>query len=154
MQKDENIRFMSEAIEEARKAALEDEVPVGAVVVRKGEIIARAGNRKERDNCAVSHAEILAIKEAARVCGNWYLDECELYVTLEPCVMCAGAIINSRLKAVYFGAYDPKSGALGSVYDIAGDKKLNHFLPVTGGVCEEECATLLSSFFAEKRKKK
>lgn len=143
--------YMLIALEEARKAALADEVPVGAVVVRKGEIIAKSGNRKERDNCAVSHAEILAIREAARVVDNWYLDECDLYVTLEPCAMCAGAIVNSRLKAVYFGAYDPKSGALGSVYDLIGDKKLNHFCYVEGGVCREACAEILSEFFKNKR---
>ena len=143
--------YMKLAIEEAIKAAQEDEVPVGAVIVRNGEVIARSGNRKERDNCAVSHAEILCIVEAAKACGNWYLDECDLYVTLEPCIMCAGAIVNSRLKSVTFGAYDVKSGALGSVYDVIGDKKLNHTLPVTGGVLQEECSRLLSEFFKKKR---
>lgn len=145
--------YMKIALEEARKAAEADEVPVGAIIVRNGEIIAKCGNRKERDNCAVSHAEILAITEAAKTVGNWYLDECELYVTLEPCIMCAGAIVNSRLKAVYFGAYDLKSGALGSVYDVINDKKLNHFCYVEGGVLREECGGILSEFFKKKRLK-
>ena len=149
-----NVEFMQEAIKEAKIAESFDEVPIGAVIVKNGQIIARSGNRKERDNCAVSHAEILAIKEACKVCDNWYLDECELYVTLEPCIMCAGAIINSRLKAVYFGAYDLKSGAFGSVYDVAADKKLNHTLPVVGGILKEECGSLLTEFFKNKRKNK
>ena len=144
---------MRMAIRAAREAAAHDEVPVGAVIVRDGEVIATAANRKERDNSAVSHAEILALVEAAKVCGNWYLDECEMYVTLEPCAMCTGAIINSRLKAVHFGAYDPKSGCMGSVYDLVGDKKLNHRMPVEGGLLGEECGKMLSEFFAAKRKK-
>lgn len=143
--------YMQLAIQEARNAMAYDEVPVGAVLVREGEVLAVASNRKERDQCAVHHAEILAIQEGSRKVGNWYLDDCELYVTLEPCPMCAGAIINSRLKAVHFGAYDPKSGALGSLYDLIGDKKLNHRMVVEGGVEEEACASLLSGFFRAKR---
>ena len=146
-------KFMHLAIELAREAATYDEVPVGAVIVRDGTVIARAANRKERDNSAVAHAEILALVEAAKVCGNWYLDECEMYVTLEPCAMCTGAIINSRLKAVYFGAYDPKGGCMGSVYDLVGDKKLNHRMTVVGGVLAEQCGGLLTDFFRNKRKK-
>ena len=148
-----DLQYMRMAIDLAKEAALADEVPVGAVIVRGGEVIARAANRKERDNSAVSHAEILALVEAAKVCDNWYLDECEMYVTLEPCAMCAGAIVNSRLRALYFGAYDPKSGCMGSVYDLIGDKKLNHRMTVIGGVLEEECGRLLSDFFRAKRKK-
>ena len=146
--------YMRQALELAREAATHDEVPVGAVVVRHGEVIATGQNRKERDNCAVRHAEIEAIEQAAKVCGNWYLDDCDLYVTLEPCVMCTGAIILSRLHAVYFGAYDPKSGAMGSVYDLVGDKKLNHRMTVQGGVLAAECGGLLSDFFAAKRRAK
>lgn len=146
-------RYMRMAMDLAREAALADEVPVGAVVVRGGEVIARASNRKERDNCAVHHAEILAIEEATRVVGNWYLDDCDLYVTLEPCAMCTGAIVNSRLRAVYFGAYDPKGGCMGSTYDLIGDKKLNHRMTVEGGILAEECGRMLSDFFAAKRKK-
>ena len=143
--------YMKMAIEAAKSAAAQDEVPVGAVLVRAGEVLAVTANRKERDNCAVHHAEILAIEEGAAKVGNWYLDECELYVTLEPCPMCAGAIVLSRLKAVYFGAQDPKSGALGSVYDLVGDGKLNHRMQVEGGVLGEECGKLLTDFFAAKR---
>lgn len=146
-------KYMQMAMALARQAATLDEVPVGAVVVRNGEVIAAAANRKERDNCACHHAEILALEEASRVVGNWYLDDCELYVTLEPCAMCAGAIVNCRLRAVYYGAYDPKSGCLGSVYDLVGDKRLNHRMQVTGGILSEECGKMLSDFFAAKRKK-
>ena len=148
-----NIDYMYLALELAREAATHDEVPVGAVVVRDGAVIATGQNRKERDNCAVHHAEIVAIEEACRVVGNWYLDDCDLYVTLEPCPMCAGAIVNSRLRAVYFGAYDPKGGALGSVYDLVGDGKLNHRPHVEGGILAPECGALLSQFFAAKRHK-
>lgn len=145
--------YMQLAIEEALAAAACDEVPVGAVIVRGDTVIAKAGNRKERDNCAVHHAEILALQQACRAVGNWYLDDCDMYVTLEPCPMCAGAIILSRLHAVYYGAADPKSGALGSVYDLVGDNKLNHRMQVTGGIKQEECSHMLSAFFAAKRKK-
>jgi len=144
-------KFMTMAIEAAKSAALQDEVPVGAVLVRGEEVLAVTANRKERDNCAVHHAEILAIEEASAKVGNWYLDDCELYVTLEPCPMCAGAIVLSRLKGLYFGAQDPKSGALGSVYDLVGDGKLNHRMQVVGGVRKEECGSLLTDFFAAKR---
>ena len=147
------IEFMQQALELAREAATHDEVPVGAVVVRQGQVIGRGQNRKERDNCALHHAEMMALEEACQTVGNWYLDDCDLYVTLEPCAMCAGAIINSRLHAVYFGAYDPKGGALGSVYDLVGDKKLNHRMTVEGGILADECGALLSDFFAQKRHK-
>lgn len=146
--------FMRQAIALAQEAATHDEVPVGAVVVRDGVVIATGQNRKERDNCALHHAEMMAIEQACGVVGNWYLDDCDLYVTLEPCAMCAGAVVNSRLRAVYFGAYDPKGGALGSVYDLVGDKKLNHRMTVQGGILQEECGALLSDFFAQKRRKK
>ena len=146
-------KYMRMAIELAKAAAEADEVPVGAVVVRRDEVIAAAANRKERDNSAISHAEILALAEASKACGNWYLDECEMYVTLEPCAMCTGAVVNCRLKAVYFGAYDPKGGCMGSVYDLIGDKKLNHRMTVVGGVLGEECGRLLTDFFRNKRKK-
>lgn len=153
--KDEELNFyMDEALKEARLAAKSDEVPIGAIIVRNGEIIARGANHKERKNCATRHAEIEAIEEAARVCGNWYLDDCEMIVTLEPCVMCAGAIMNSRLKAVYFGAYDKKAGGFGGLYDFAADKKLNHRLNVIGGIRADECAEILGEFFKHKRKPK
>lgn len=144
-------QYMQIALEEARVAALVDEVPVGALIVRNGEIIARANNHKERANCAVRHAEIEALEMATRIVGNWYLDDCEMIVTLEPCVMCAGAIMLSRIKAVYFGAFDPKSGGFGGLYDLAEDKKLNHRLIVKGGYLEKECGKILSDFFKNKR---
>ena len=148
-----NVDYMQQAIQLAIEAAARDEVPVGAVIVRDDLVIATGQNRKERDNCAVHHAEIMAIEQACRYVGNWYLDDCDLYVTLEPCAMCAGAIINSRLRAVYFGAYDPKGGALGSVYDLVGDGKLNHRMTVQGGILAPQCGQLLSDFFAAKRRK-
>ena len=147
------LEFMRQALALAQEAATHDEVPVGAVVVRDGKVIAQGQNRKERDNCALHHAEMVALENACQTVGNWYLDDCDLYVTLEPCAMCAGAIINSRLHAVYFGAYDPKGGALGSVYDLVGDKKLNHRMTVEGGILADECGALLSDFFAQKRHK-
>ena len=151
---EEAKKYMLIALDEAKKAGDVDEVPIGAVIVRNGEVSAKANNHKERKNCAVRHAEIEAIEQAAACVGNWYLDDCELVVTLEPCVMCAGAIMLSRLKGVYFGAYDTKSGGFGGLYDFATDKKLNHRLTVVGGIMQEECANLLSSFFKNKRNKK
>lgn len=150
--KDENY-FMKKAIALAKKAAEADEVPVGAVIVKDGKIIARGVNKKERKNCALFHAEIVAIERACRRLGNWYLDGCEMYVTLEPCPMCAGALVNSRLDKLVFGAYDPKSGCCGSVMNITDDERFNHRLQVKGGVMQQECASLLSEFFAAKRQK-
>lgn len=143
---------MKRALELAREAAEADEVPIGAVVVFNGEIVAEGQNRKERDGCAVSHAEIVAVTAAAKKLG-WWLQDCDLYVTLEPCAMCAGAIINSRIKNLYFGAYDDKGGCCGSLYDLPSDKRFNHFVNVEGGFMKEECAALLSDFFAKKRRK-
>ena len=141
--------FMREALLEARLAGQRDEVPVGAVVVRDGEIIARAGNSREGDKNALCHAEIKAINEACAALGGWRLVGCTLYVTLEPCPMCAGAIINSRVENVVFGAYDLKAGAFGSMIDLTAYPL---FKPkVTGGVLRDECATLLSEFFKKKR---
>lgn len=143
--------FMKKAIAAAKRAAKCDEVPVGAVIVKDGKIIATANNRKERENCAVFHAEILAVRKACKKLNNWYLDGCEMYVTLEPCPMCAGALINSRLDKLYFGAYDPKAGCCGSLCNLVEDKRFNHNLKVEGGVLREECAELLSSYFKNKR---
>ena len=143
--------FMKKAIAAAKRAAKRDEVPVGAVIVKDGEVIAVAGNRKERENCAVYHAEIVAIKKACRKLDNWYLDGCEMYVTLEPCPMCAGALINSRLDKLYFGAYDPKAGCCGSLCNLVEDGRFNHTLKVEGGILKEECAALLSDYFKQKR---
>lgn len=145
-------RFMRAAIKQAQKAALRDEVPVGAVIVKDGKIISKAHNKKEEKNNATAHAEIEAITKAGKKLGNWYLDGCELYVTLEPCAMCAGAIINSRISKLYFGAWDAKYGCCGSIYNLPQDKRFNHNVATEGGVLEQECAALLSGFFKTKRK--
>ena len=143
-------RFMREAIELARKAERLGEVPVGAVVVKDGEIISRAYNTRERDRVATAHAELLAIEEACRVLGSWRLSGCTLYVTLEPCPMCAGAIVNSRIDRVVFGASDVAAGCCGSVINF-NSYPFNHTFEITGGVCEDECRALLREFFAGKR---
>lgn len=149
-----NEQFMELALSEARLAQTYDEVPVGAVIVKDGKVIAKASNRKERENCAVFHAEIVAIIEATKALSNWYLDGCEMYVTLEPCPMCAGAIINSRIDKLYFGAYDYKSGCCGSIYNLVDEEKFNHRLEVVGGVMENECSEILTSYFKNKRLEK
>ena len=147
----EDEKFMMEAMKLAREAAERDEVPVGAVAVRNGEIIASASNTREESKCATHHAEILAIEEACRTLGGWRLPGVTLYVTMEPCVMCAGAIINARIERVVFGARDHRFGAFGSALDVnaAG---LNHRPEVVGGILGEECAKILSSYFKNKRK--
>jgi tRNA(adenine34) deaminase len=147
---DEQEKYMREAIAMAKKAERKDEVPVGAVIVKRGEIIARACNLRETKKDPVAHAEILAIKKAAKKLRGWRLENCIIYVTLEPCPMCAGAIVNSRIKQVVFGAYDPKAGALGSLYDLA-EGKLNHTPQVTGGVLKDECSIMLKKYFSGKR---
>jgi tRNA(adenine34) deaminase len=143
---------MSEAIKEARAAA-DGEVPIGCVIVKGGNIIARAANEKETRKLATAHAEMLAIAEASRAADNWYLEGCTLYVTLEPCAMCAGAIVAARLDRVVFGAYDKRFGACGTLFNIASDARLNHRAEVVGGVLEKDCAGLLSDFFKERRKR-
>lgn len=143
--------FMREAIKEARKCLLLDEVPVGAVIVKDGKIIGRGHNLRETLKDATAHAEIIAIKEACKTLGGWRLIDCEMYVTLEPCVMCAGALVNSRIKRLVFGAYDKRFGACGTLYNIPCDEKLNHRLEVIGGVLEDECSKMLSDFFKKKR---
>lgn len=147
-------RFMKEAIEIAEDCASRDEVPVGAVVVKDGIVIASSGNRKEQENNAICHAEIIALSSATKAVGNWWLENCDVYVTLEPCPMCAGAMINSRIRALYFGAYDKKSGACGSKTDLFEKGLFNHDVEVSGGYLEDECAQLLTSFFKNKREKK
>ncbi|WP_302760300.1 tRNA adenosine(34) deaminase TadA [Christensenella hongkongensis] len=143
--------WMEYAIAEARLAGEIDEVPIGAVIVKDDEIIARAHNMRETHKDPMAHAEIKAIEEAARFLGGWRLLDCTLYVTLEPCPMCAGAVINARIPRVVFGAYDKKAGAFGTLYDLA-EGKLNHKPQVAGGVLEAECAALLSGYFKRKRK--
>jgi tRNA(adenine34) deaminase len=143
--------LMGLALDEARRAGAEGEVPVGAVVVRAGVVVAAAGNARERLADPTAHAEILAMRAAAAALGTWRLDECTLVVTLEPCAMCAGAAVNARIGRVVFGAADPKAGALGSLYHLASDPRLNHNPPVTHGVRVAECAALLTDFFAARR---
>lgn len=144
--------FMLEAIKEANVGMMEsDEVPIGAVIVMGGEIIARAHNLKETKKCAIYHAEMVALARATECIGNWHLDDCTLYVTLEPCPMCVGAMINSRLGKLVFGAYDHKAGAIESVIHLNNDRRFNHRFDAVGGVLESECASLLSEFFKAKR---
>jgi tRNA(adenine34) deaminase len=144
---------MGVALEEARSAPMHGDVPVGAVVVRlaDGEIIARRHNERERTGDATAHAEILALRDASSAVGSWRLDDHALVVTLEPCAMCAGAAVSARIGAVAFGAADPKAGALGSLYHLGSDPRLNHEFPVVDGVRADECAALLGEFFAERR---
>lgn len=146
-----NNPYMMQAIIEARKAFELGEVPVGAVIVCDGRIIARAYNLRETSNQAIAHAETLAIQKACSKMGSWRLDDCDLYVTLEPCPMCAGAIINARIKSVYYGAYDSKGGACGSVVDLFKKGSFNHSPIVYSGIMEEECETLLKEFFSKLR---
>ncbi len=144
--------YMKAAIEEAKKAAAIGEVPVGALVVCEGRIISAAFNTRETGKNALHHAEIKAIDGACNALGGWRLHKCDLYVTLEPCPMCAGAIVNSRIKTVIFGASDRKAGAFGSVFNM-NDFPLNHKPEIVSGICSDECAALLSAFFANLRKK-
>lgn len=147
-------KFMRTAISEARRAFDRGEVPVGAVVVKNGEIIARGYNLVEENKDPTAHAEMIALRAAARKLGGWRLIGCDLYVTCEPCAMCVGAMVWSRIEHLYFGAEDPKAGACGSVFDIPGETRLNHSIEVFGGVLEDECAALLRDFFARLRTKK
>ncbi len=144
-------RPMREAISEARGALASGEVPVGAVVVREGEIVARGSNRTIRDQDATMHAELVALRAASAALGRWRLDDCTLYVTLEPCAMCAGAIVLARVARVVFGAWDEKAGMAGSVGDLLRHPRLNHRPQVSGGVLAEESSALLRAFFAERR---
>ena len=144
---------MREALKEAGRAFEEDEVPVGAVVVHKGRIIARGHNQIERLKDPTAHAEMLAVTSATNFLGTKWLSDCSLYVTIEPCSMCAGALVLARIKHVYFGAKDPKTGACGSVVNIINNKKFNHRIDAKGGILAKECGAMLSEFFKKKRKK-
>lgn len=145
--------FMGEALRQAARAYEIGEVPVGAVIVREGRIIARAFNQVEMLKDATAHAEMLALTQAESAVGDWRLTDCMLYVTKEPCPMCAGAIVHTRLARVIFGASDPKAGAAGSALNLLQFPTLNHRCQVTSGVCEKECRSLLKNFFAEQRQK-
>ena len=150
MASEEDARFMLEALLLAEEASRRGEIPIGRVIVQNGDIIARSGNTREYRQDATGHAEIEAIREACRVTGFWRLNNCDLYVTLEPCLMCAGAMIQARIRRCCFGAYDPKSGMAGSVANVFAFPS-NHRVAVTGGVMEEACGDLLREFFAKRR---
>ena len=144
-------KFMRAALLEARRAALAGDVPVGAVVVKDGKIIARGRNRREERGDPTAHAEIEALRKAAGKLGGWYLHDCTLYATLEPCPMCAGAAMQARLEAVVFGAWDPKAGCCGSLMNLLGDMRFAHRLAMRGGLLAEECAEVLKAFFQQRR---
>jgi tRNA(adenine34) deaminase len=146
--------YMALALEEAQLAAEEGEVPIGAVVVCDGEVIARAHNRREIDHDPSAHAEFAAMVAASQVLDRWRLTGCTVYVTLEPCLMCAGLMVNARVDACVYGAPDPKAGALGSLYRVHADERLNHAFDVQPGVLKDECAQIISDFFAAKRSEK
>ncbi len=143
--------FMAEALKQAEEAARAGEVPVGAVLVKDNAVLAVARNRREELNDATAHAELLLLRRAGSILGGWRLSGCALYVTIEPCPMCAGAMVLARVDRLIFGAADPKAGAAGSLYDIVCDQRLNHRLEVTGGIMAEDCAALLRRFFQLRR---
>jgi tRNA(adenine34) deaminase len=149
--RDDDAYFMRLALREAERALAHDDVPIGAILVRFGEVLAAAHNERELRADPTAHAEILALREAARVQGSWRLLDCTLYVTLEPCSMCAGAIVLARVPRVVFGATDPKAGACGSVLDVLSEPRLNHRPEVFSGVLAPDCGQLLSGFFASRR---
>jgi tRNA(adenine34) deaminase len=149
----EDLIFMTDALVEASSAGAQGEVPVGAIVVLDGKMVGRGYNRPIGSRDPTAHAEIVALREAARTIGAYRLPGAILYVTLEPCVMCVGAVIHARLAAIKYGARDRKAGALGSVYDIGRDGRLNHRIEVVGGLMEDECASLLRDFFKQRRAK-
>lgn len=143
--------MMALALDHARAAAQAGDVPVGAVVARDDRVIAQAGNARERQRDPTAHAEILALRDAAGAVESWHLEGCAMYVTLEPCAMCAGALVLSRIDRLVFGALDPKAGFAGSLGDLVRDPRLNHRIAVVGGVLEHECGEVLRAFFAERR---
>lgn len=145
--------FMSQALKEAAKAYAKDEAPIGAVIIRNGEIVSRGHNERETKEDATLHAEMTAIRKACRKLGSWRLNDCDMYVTLEPCAMCAGAIIQARIRRLYIGAADPKAGAAGSVIDVLSVEKFNHRVEVIYGIMEDECSAILKDFFRELRKR-
>ena len=146
-------RFMREALKEAAKAAAQGEVPVGAVVVKDGRVVGRGHNETEGEQDALRHAEMTALKKASRKLKSWRLTGCDLYVTLEPCTMCAGAMVLSRIKTLVYGAPDPKAGAVQSTARVLENPRLNHRVPVVSGILSKECAVVLSGFFRELRRR-
>lgn len=146
-------KYMRLALKQAKKALEQDEVPIGAVIVKDGKVIASGYNKTEKTQIALKHAEVVAIEKACKKLKSWRLDDCEIYITVEPCAMCAGAIANARIKKVYFGASEPKSGCAESKYPILTDNGLNHVTEFEGGILGEECSKLLSGYFKAKRQK-
>ncbi len=146
-----DIQFMQDALAEARSAAAAGEVPIGAVLVHEGKTLARSGNRTIRDCDPTAHAEVVALREAARRLGNYRLADTTLYVTIEPCSMCAGAIVQARIPRLVYGADDPKGGAVRSCFEMLAHPRLNHQVEVTGGVLAADCAAVIQSFFSERR---
>ena len=149
---DERIKFMKYALRQAKKAEKAEEVPIGCVIVKDGKVLAKTYNMRQTKRIATAHAEILAIEKVCRKIKDWRLDDMEMYVTLEPCAMCAGAIANARIKKVYFGAYEKKGGGVVSKFNILTESGLNHVTQYEGGVMEEECSTLIKEFFKTRRK--
>ena len=148
---DKYEKYMFEALEEAKLASLEDEVPIGCVIVKNDQIIARAHNQRDKSHNPLGHAELLAIKKASEVLNDWQLVDAELYVTIEPCIMCAGAIIQSRIKRVIYGAPDLKGGAFGSSIDVQKANNINHRPEIVAGVLQEECTKIIKDYFKSKR---
>lgn len=151
---EEKEQFMQEAIKEAKKAEQLAEVPIGAVVVLNGEVIGRGHNRRETSQYAAAHAEMYAIKEANERLENWRLEDCQLFVTLEPCAMCSGAIVLSRIEEVYYGPADPKGGTAGTLMNLLEEERFNHQCHVEKGILEKECSELLTNFFRDLRRRK
>ncbi len=147
----EDERFMREALRQAKKSAAEGEIPVGCVIVRDGEVIARGRDRRKKDASVLSHAEINAIRKACRVVGDWRLEGCSMYVTLEPCQMCSGAIVQARIPRLYIGAMNPKAGCAGSIMDLMHEKRFNHQVYVTHGLLAGDCSAILKEFFRNMR---
>ena len=148
---DENEKYMKEAIKQAKKASDIGEVPIGCVIVYDGQIIGRGYNRRNSDKTVLAHAEISAIKKACKKIGDWRLEDCVMYVTLEPCQMCSGAIVQARIKKVYIGAMNPKAGCAGSIFDMFNEPRFNHMVESETGLLEEECSKILTDFFKDLR---
>ena len=150
---EKEIRFMKEALKEAKKAELIDEVPIGCVIVKDDKIIARGHNVRETKKTPLGHAEIIAISKVSKKLNAWRLQDCDIYITLEPCIMCSGAIIQSRIRHIYYGAKDPKGGAIESSINVLEAKNINHHPEITSGILEEECSNIISEYFKRKRMK-
>ena len=148
---EQDIKYMKEALKEAELAVLEDEVPIGCVIVKDNKIISRAHNMRDKTNNPIGHAEVLAIKKASEVLNDWQLVDCVLYVTIEPCIMCAGAIIQSRIKRVVYGAPDLRGGAFGSSINVLNAKDINHRPEIVSGVLLQECSNIIKNYFKSKR---